>query len=329
MIDPRRLSVAPMMDRTDRHFRWWFRRLTRHTELWTEMVTAAAVVRGDRDKLLRFHADEHRVVLQLGGDDPGLLAEAAQVGAAFGYDEINLNVGCPSPRVASGNFGAALMLDPPRVARCVHAMRAAVSVPVSVKHRIGVDDKDQYSDMKAFVAEVADAGCERFVVHARKAWLNGLSPKANREIPPLMPELVYRLKDELPALRVEVNGGVRSLAAAVAHLQHVDGVMIGRAAVDDPYLFASVDQHIFGQDGVPSRAQVARALVPGLDALREQGEPLHRLWRHALELYAGRPGTRAWKRAWMEAPADLTPAELVERALAAVDAVRRPEGEIL
>jgi tRNA-dihydrouridine synthase A len=216
-----------MMDRTERHFRVLMRLIFPSSWLYTEMVTANAVIHGDRDRLLGFDAAEHPVVLQLGGDDPGALAEAARIGEGYGYDEINLNVGCPSDRVQKGSFGACLMLRPERVARCVEAMRAVVRVPVTVKHRIGVDERDAYEDMLNFVDIVAAAGCDRFSVHARKAWLSGLSPKQNREVPPLRYEDVYRLKSERPSLRIELNGGVRSHDAIEEHLRYVDGVMIG------------------------------------------------------------------------------------------------------
>ena len=292
-----------MMDRTDIHFRVFLRCISRCTLLYTEMVTAAAVVHGKRDRLLARHHSESPVALQLGGDDPTILAEAAAVGVEHGFDEINLNVGCPSDRVQSGNFGACLMLQPERVAACVTAMRAAVPspVPVTVKHRIGVDEFDDYDHMRRFVDVVAEAGADRFSIHARKAWLSGLSPKQNRTVPPLRPEQIYRLKKERPDLPIEINGGIRDLRTAKLHLQHVDAVMIGRAAWDIPYLFAAVDHECFGApDLAPSRLKVIeRYLEYALEALEAGGRPVPVL-RPILNLYAGEPGNRAFKRTMSE-----------------------------
>ena len=239
-----------MMDRTDRHLRYLLRLLAPRARLYTEMITARALLHGAADRLLRFDPAEHPVALQLGGSDPGELAAAARLGAAAGYDEINLNVGCPSDRVQAGCFGAALMLEPARVAECVGAMRAAVAVPVTVKTRLGVDDHDSYEFARDFIAEVAAAGCTTFIVHARKAWLKGLSPKQNREIPPLDYGRVHRLKREFPALRIVINGGLVTLEDSVAQLAHVDGVMIGRAAYQDSWLVARLDARLFG--GTPA-----------------------------------------------------------------------------
>ncbi len=244
--ETRAVSVAPMMDRTDRHFRYFMRQITRRTLLYTEMVTMNAILHGDRESLLGYSEEEHPIALQLGGDDPGKLAECAKIAEDWGYDEVNLNVGCPSDRVQKGRFGACLMAYPDVVARSVEAMREACGLAVTVKHRIGVDDLDQYEDMKRFVETVARAGCDRFSVHARKAWLQGLSPKENREVPPLRYEDVYRLKDEFRDLKIEINGGIKTLAETKTHLERVDAVMIGRAAYDNPYVFAEVDREIFG-----------------------------------------------------------------------------------
>jgi tRNA-dihydrouridine synthase A len=267
------------------------------------MVTAAAVLHGKRPRLLARHGSESPVALQLGGDDPTMLAEAAAIGVEHGFDEINLNVGCPSDRVQSGNFGACLMLQPERVAACVTAMRATVpsSVPVTVKHRIGVDEFDDYDHMRRFVDVVAEAGADRFSVHARKAWLSGLSPKQNRTIPPLRPEEIYRLKRERPDLPIEINGGIRDLETAKQHLEHVDAVMIGRAAWDTPYLFAAVDHECFGApDQAPSRREVLeRYLDYAVGALDVCGRPVPVL-RPVLNLYAGEPGNRAFKRTMSE-----------------------------
>ena len=317
----RPLSVAPMMDCTDRHFRWLMRQISRHTLLYTEMVTMHAVLHGDRDYILGFDREvEGPVALQLGGDDPVLLAECARIGADMGYDELNLNVGCPSDRVASGNFGACLMLKPQRVADCVAAMRAAVALPVTVKHRIGVDDQDSYEHMRSFVDIVAAAGVDRFTVHARKAVLGGLSPRENRTVPPLRYPDVYRLKSELPGQVIEINGGIRSLDLAAQQLEHVDAVMIGRAAYDDPYLFAAVDRRFFADPApVPDRFEVA--LRYGEYAQRFLATAprarLSGLARHVLGLFTGQPGAREFRRL-LTGQAPGTPTEVMARAVAAV-----------
>jgi tRNA-dihydrouridine synthase A len=294
----RPLSVAPMMDRTDRHFRAFLRRITRRTLLYTEMITTGAVLHGDRDHLLGFSPEERPLALQLGGDDPHELAAAARIAAARGYDEVNLNVGCPSERVQKGSFGACLMAEPERVAAAVEAMRAAVDLPVTVKHRIGIDAADRYEDMLRFVETVAAAGCDRFSVHARKAWLSGLSPKENRTVPPLRYEEVVRLKRELPHLAVEINGGILDLAAVRQHLAAgVDAAMIGRAAYDDPYLLAAADRDLFGDPVTPpSRRKAIEAFLPYVEDRLRRGDPLKRLARHLTGLFAHRPGARAWKR---------------------------------
>lgn len=317
------LSVAPMMERTDRHFRYFLRRLSRRTLLYTEMVTTGALMHGDVARHLDFHPDERPLALQLGGDDPGELAAAARLGERWGYDEINLNCGCPSPRVQKGNFGAALMLDPPRVAQAVSAMRAAVSIPVTVKHRLGVDEVDRYEDALAFVDTVAAAGCQGFAVHARKAWLNGLSPKENRTIPPLRHAEVGRLKAERPALTVALNGGVLDLEQAAAHLRQVDSVMIGRAAWDDPWLFARADSAIFGApDPIATREEAIEAMIPYLEASNAAGVKTSALIRGLLQLFAGQTGARAWKRTLTEG-GHLPAARLVRDGLAAVAEARR------
>ena len=291
------LSVAPMMDRTDRHFRYFMRQITRRTLLYTEMITTAAIIHGDRSKLLDFSALEKPLSLQLGGDDPSQLAECARIAQDWGYDEVNLNVGCPSSRVQNGNFGACLMAQPHKVAKAVAAMEKAVSIPVSVKHRIGIDEQDSYEDMANFVRIVSEVGCQRFTVHARKAWLQGLSPKENRNIPPLRYSDVHRLKQEFPHLFVEINGGFTSLAQVKEQCQCVDAVMIGRAAYDRPYLFAQADRDIFGEEVVPPTPQeVVKAMLPYIDDWVSKGYKLHKISRHMLQLFAGKPGTKAWKR---------------------------------
>lgn len=286
-----------MMDWTDRHCRSFHRLMTRRARLYTEMVTAEAILHGRRAQLLGFAADEHPLALQLGGSDPAKLAEAAAIGAAWGYDEINLNVGCPSDRVQGGNFGACLMAEPGLVARCVQAMRDAVRVPVTVKCRIGIDDQDSEADFERFIVTVADAGCRTFIVHARKAWLQGLSPKENREIPPLDYPRVWRLKAAHPELTVVINGGVGSLTAAREHLAHVDGVMLGRAAYQTPWLLADVDAAIFGETGpAATREQVIERLKPYVEHHLGQGGRLNNVTRHILGLYHGQPRARAFRR---------------------------------
>jgi len=315
----RPLSIAPMMDHTDRYMRVFLRQLTRHTLLYTEMVHANAVIHGDRDRLLGHSPEEHPLAIQLGGDDPVALAEAARIAADWGYDEVNLNVGCPSERVQTGRFGACLMAVPDEVARMVEAMRAAVELPVTVKHRIGIDDRDSYQDMVRFVRTVAAAGCDRFTVHARKAWLTGLSPRENRTIPPLRYPEVFQLKREFPELAIEINGGVRSLAAVRELLDQVDAVMIGRAAVDDPYLLAAADSEIFGQPGpIRTRHQVAEATIPWLESMVAQGVPFHCIARHMINLFAGRRGAAIWRRTLGGQPRPDDPVRLVREALARI-----------
>ncbi len=291
------ISVAPMMEWTDRHCRYLLRRITRRALLYTEMVTAAAVLHGDRRRLLAYDAAEHPLALQLGGAEPEQLAEAARIGADFGFDEINLNVGCPSDRVQAGRFGACLMAEPDLVARGVAAMARAVDVPVTVKHRIAIDDQDEWPALSGFVGTLADAGCRRVIVHARKAWLSGLSPKQNREVPPLRHDLVYRLKAEFPALHITLNGGVTDLDAAAAHLVHVDGVMLGRAAYHDPYCLAAADRRFFAQIyPPPSRHDVVASMLPYIERELHAGTPLAAITRHMLGLMCGQPGARAWRR---------------------------------
>ena len=286
-----------MMEWTDRHCRYLLRLLSRRTFLYTEMVTADAVLHGDRERVLRFHPAEHPVGLQLGGSDPHKLAEAARIGAAFGYDEVNLNVGCPSDRVQSGRFGACLMAEPDLVAECVAAMRAAVSVPVTVKCRIGIDDQDAEASLDHFVETVAEAGCRTFIVHARKAWLKGLSPKENRDVPPLDYGRVRRLKARRPELEIVLNGGIETLAVAEAQLPHVDGVMLGRAAYADPYLLAEVDRALFGSNETPpSRLDVLDAFRPYVEAELAKGARLNQMTRHILGLFHGQPRVRAFRR---------------------------------
>ena len=319
---PWRLSVAPMMDWTDRHCRFFHRRFTRRALLYTEMVTAAAVLHGPRDRLLGFHPEEHPLALQLGGSEPASLASAARLGRDAGFDEVNLNVGCPSDRVQSGCFGAALMRTPELVADCVAAMvEAAGPVPVTVKCRIGVDEQDPEAVLPAFLDTVAAAGARRIAIHARKAWLQGLSPKENREIPPLDYPLVLRMKARRPDLDLSVNGGIDGLDAAEAFLAGgLDGVMIGRAAYHAPALLGAADRRIFAVPGPDVAAESAvAAMLPYIEAERSRGTPLNAITRHMLGAFQGRPGARAWRRRLSEeAHRPGAGPELVRRALAEV-----------
>ena len=291
----RRLSVAPMMAYTDRHLRYLLRLLAPHARLYTEMITARALLHGDAARLLRFDAAEHPVALQLGGSSSSELAAAARLGADAGYDEINLNVGCPSDRVQAGCFGAALMLERARVAACVRAMRSEVGVPVTVKTRLGVDEHDSYEFVRDFVGEVAAAGCATFIVHARKAWLSGLSPKENREIPPLDYARVYRLKRELPDLEIVINGGFVTLEDSIAQLDHVDGVMLGRAAYQDSWLLAQLDERLYG--GPPAtESAILEAFQRYVARELGLGTPLRAMTRHLLGMRSGRAGGRRWRR---------------------------------
>ena len=312
-----KFCVAPMMDWTDRHCRFFHRLLVRRALLYTEMVTAEAVLHGDRGRLLGFSAAEHPVALQLGGSGPAKLAEAAAIGADFGYDEINLNVGCPSDRVQEGRFGACLMAEPELVADCVAAMQVRVAVPVTVKCRIGIDDQDSEADLERFVSAVAGAGCRTFMVHARKAWLQGLSPKENREVPPLDYGRVYRLKAAHPELEIVINGGIGSLAEAEAHLAHVDGVALGRAAYQNPYLLAEVDRRLLGAATTPpSRREAIEALLPYAERHVRAGGRLNNIVRHILGLYHGQPRARAFRRHLSErAPREGAGADVLREAL--------------
>jgi tRNA-dihydrouridine synthase A len=293
-----RFCVAPMMERTDRHCRYFLRLISRRALLYTEMIVAEAIVRNEPSRFLAFDPAEAPVALQLGGSDPATLARAAEQAERFGYAEVNLNCGCPSDRVQSGRFGACLMAEPATVAACVAAMRRATALPVTVKHRLGIDERDDYGFMREFVDRVAEAGSRTFIVHARKAVLSGLSPKENREIPPLRYEAVHRLKAERPELEVVLNGGLKTLAACEAQLAHVDGVMLGREAYDNPYLLAEVDRRLYSDCSTPvrSRAEVVEAMAAYVEAERARGTPPHAITRHMLGLFHGLPGARAWRR---------------------------------
>ncbi len=300
---PHRLSVAPMMDWTDRHCRFFHRLLTRQTLLYTEMVTTGALRHGDVQRHLRFNEQEHPVALQLGGSEPEDLAFAARLGEQWGYDEINLNCGCPSERVQRGAFGACLMNEPGTVADGVKAMKDAVGIPVTVKHRIGVDKIESYDFVRDFIGRVSEAGCDTFIVHARNAWLQGLSPKENREIPPLRYDLVYRLKKDFPHLTIAINGGITDNAQIESHLQEVDGVMLGREAYYRPWLMTEWDARFWGQtDAVlPAREAVELAMVEYMETAHAQdGCPWYAIARHMLGLYHGLRGARLWRQVWSD-----------------------------
>lgn len=315
-----RFSVAPMMDWTDRHCRMFHRTLSKRALLWTEMVTADAVIHGDRDRLIGFSQAEHPVVLQLGGNQPAKMAEAARIAEMYGYDEVNINCGCPSDRVRSGAFGACLMRDPQTVAACVRAMRAAVQIPVTVKCRIAIDDDPPRETLFSFVDQVADAGCEVFTVHARKAWLKGLSPKENREIPPLDYDLVRDLKSARPDLKIVLNGGITSLEACIDLGRDFDGVMLGRAAYQTPSLLAAVDHVVFGcQTAELSGFDAVSAYRPYIAARLDEGVRLSSMTRHMLGLFNGQPGARLWRRVLSEkGPKPGAGLEVLNEALDAV-----------
>ncbi len=290
------ISIAPMMDWTDRHCRYFLRLLTPSAFLYTEMVTAAAVHHGDADRFLRFNEEEHPLALQLGGSNPEWMASATRKASAYGYDEININVGCPSDRVQSGQFGACLMAEPATVASCLKAMQTETSAPVTIKTRIGINDDDSDEFLRRFVVCLAEAGCRKFVIHARIAILEGLSPKDNRSIPPLNYERVYRIKREFPELAVVINGGLTELASIETALRHVDGAMIGRQAYHQPYFLAELEHHFNPGWALPERPEIVHAMLPYIESVLTAGEPLHRVTRHMLGLYAGQAGARAWRR---------------------------------
>lgn len=293
----RKLSVAPMLDWTDRDCRYLLRLISRHCLLYTEMVTTGALIHGDRQRFLAHEGLEYPLALQLGGSDPKELAECAKMGEDAGYDEINLNVGCPSDRVQSGRFGACLMAEPEVVAAGVAAMQQAVKIPVTVKTRLGIDEYDSYEFLTDFVSKVSEAGCDTFILHARNAWLKGLSPKENRDVPPLNYERVYQIKKDFPHLHIDINGGVHTLEAAKQHLQHVDGVMMGRAIYHNPFLLAQADEAIFGVDATAlTRHQVIEAMLPYIEKRMQQGRPLKSITRHMLGVFQGQPGARRWRR---------------------------------
>jgi tRNA-dihydrouridine synthase A len=311
-----------MMEWTDRHCRYFLRQISRHCRLYSEMVTTAALLHDDPERFLAFHPAEHPVALQLGGSNPRELAAAARIGEGYGYDEVNLNLGCPSDRVQTGRFGACLMAEPERVAECVAAMVAAVAVPVTVKTRIGIDDQDAYEGLAAFVERLARAGCRTFIVHARKAILQGLSPKQNRSVPPLRYDYVYRLKSEFTDLEIILNGGITQLEQAAAHLEHVDGVMLGREAYHNPYVLAGVDARFFADTHpVAGRAVIVERMLPYIEQELNAGTALRHIARHMLGLFQGVPGARAWRRHLSEhAHGAGAGIEVIQGALAAVGA---------
>ena len=316
----RRLSVAPMLDWTDRHYRYFARLLTRHTLLYTEMVTTGALIHGDTARFLRHDPAEHPVALQLGGADPREMAHCARLGADAGYSEININVGCPSDRVQNGRFGACLMAEPDTVAECVAAMKAAVDLPVTVKTRIGIDAKDSYEELAAFTRAVTAAGCDALIVHARKAWLQGLSPRENRDVPPLRYDFVLRLKQDFPGLPIVINGGIKSLQQAQGFLDRLDGVMIGRAAYETPWLLADADRVIFQDPSPPPTPhEVLDAFVPYVERQLAVGVPLNSITRHILGLFHGRPGARRWRR---------TLSEQAHRPGAGIDVLREAAAQV-
>ncbi len=296
-LPPRTLSIAPMLDWTDRHYRYFARHITRNTWLYTEMVTTGALIHGDVERHLRFDEAEHPLALQLGGSDPADLAKCARLAQEWGYDEVNLNVGCPSERVQKGAFGACLMAEPHLVADCVKAMRDACDIDVTVKHRIGIDDVEHYDFLREFVDIVAAAGCQTFIVHARNAILKGLSPKENRDIPPLKYDYAYRLKRERPDLEILLNGGIKTQAEIDLHLAHVDGVMIGREAYHNPWMMANWDARYYGAtSAAPEREAVVAVMLDYTRRELAEGNKLRNITRHILGLYQGVPGTRQWRR---------------------------------
>lgn len=317
ILPDRRLSVAPMMEYTDRHCRYLLRLISRHTLLYTEMVTSGAVINGDRNYLLAFDELEHPLALQLGGSNPEELAEAAKIAEQWGYDEVNLNVGCPSDKVQNGAIGACLMATPQVVADCVAYMQRAVNIPITVKCRIGIDDQDSYEDLNSFVGTVAGAGCKTFIVHARKAILQGLSPKQNREIPPLDYERVYRLKHDFPNLEIIINGGITSLAQSVEHLEQVDGVMIGREAYHNPFVLAEADERIFGRSSsIATRHEVLNRFVDYIRREMASGTELKHMAKHTFGLFHGQPGARRYRRFLSEQIHQAgAQAEIMEQAL--------------
>jgi len=288
-----RFCIAPMMDRTDRHCRYFHRLITKRSLLYTEMLHANAILNGDVNKLLEYKTDEHPLAIQLGGSDPELLAEASVISEEFGFKEINLNIGCPSSKVQKGKFGAILMKEPEIVSKCVYAMKKSVDIPITVKCRIGVDDMDEDTYLDKFIREVSFSGCETFIIHARKAWLNGLSPKDNREIPPLNYQRVYKLKDTFPELNIVINGGIKTIKDSMQHLEFVDGVMLGREAYDNPLVLAEVDQVLFEEKNNPlSRSEILSKLMPYLQSEYNNGTKISHITKHLMGMFKGIQGAK-------------------------------------
>ena len=292
----RRISVAPMMGWTDRHDRYFMRLISPHALLYTVMITTGALVHGKKHEILEFNAEEHPVALQLGGSDPKDLAYCAKLAEQYGYDEVNLNCGCPSERVQNGKFGACLMAEPQLVAECIDAMKQATSLPVTIKTRIGIDDQDGYSFLTDFIGPIAEKGCDTFIIHARKALLNGLSPAENRTIPPLKWETAHKLKQDFPHLTIILNGGIKTVENIQESLNHVDGVMIGREAYQNPYFLAEIEREIFQTPRLRTRHEVIEAMIPYIDSSLQNGYDLKDITRHILGLYQGLPGARRWRQ---------------------------------
>ncbi|MDH5517997.1 MAG: tRNA dihydrouridine(20/20a) synthase DusA [Gammaproteobacteria bacterium] len=315
------VSVAPMLDWTDRHERYFLRLISHHALLYTEMVTTGAIIFGERDRYLQYNQQEHPLALQLGGSDPAQLAECTKIAADYGYDEVNLNLGCPSNRVQNGSFGACMMAVPDSVAECIDAMKQAASLTVSAKTRIGIDEQDSFEELVHFIGTLHLAGCNDFIIHARKAILQGLSPKENRSIPPLRYDVVYKIKELFPQCRISINGGIKTLDEVSSHLQRVDGVMIGREAYHNPYFLASVDKFIFDDDHeILSRHQIVESMFPYIESEMKKGLRLHSIVRHMLGIFQGVKGTKAWKRYLSEnACKSDAGIEVLQQALTLVD----------
>jgi len=317
-----KISIAPMMGWTDRHARYFLRQISKQVLLYTEMVTTGALIHGDRDYHLAYNPVEHPLALQLGGNDPHLLAECALIAEGYGYDEVNLNIGCPSDRVQAGRFGACLMLEPDLVAECIHVMQQAVSIPVSVKCRIGVDEQKDYESLAGFVKKLSQAGCKQFIIHARNAWLKGLSPKQNRDVPPLNYHYVYQIKQDFPDLFIGLNGGVKTLDAAAAHLLHIDSVMIGREACHNPYILADVDARFYGEtNAAPTRHQILEKMLPYVRQQLAGQLPLNSISRHMLGLFFGCHGARTWRRIISEQKLTCADESLLLKAAAMIEKI--------
>ena len=314
-----RFCVAPMMDRTDRHCRYFHRLLTKRSLLYTEMLHSNAILNGDVNKLLEFKAEEHPLAIQLGGSDPSSLAEASLIAEEFGFKEVNLNIGCPSSKVQKGRFGAILMKEPELVSKCVHAMKKSVNIPVTVKCRIGVDDMDEDASLNKFVKEVSFSGCETFIIHARKAWLSGLSPKDNREIPPLNYKRVYKLKETFPELNIVINGGIKTIKESIEHLRYVDGVMLGREAYDNPFILTEVDSEIFSDAMKPMlRTDVLYKLLPYIQSEIDKGTKISHITKHLMGLFKGFDGAKNIRKYLVSLSNELRPVDNYENFLSEI-----------